>query len=169
MVKNRGFVFLQETHSSEESAKEFKEDFGKDDELILCHGASNARGVAIGICGNLDYKIIKQINDDDGRFLILKLTLGSREYVLVNLYNDNIERDQLKTLDTIDTHLTSLSISYDTTIAFAGDFNFYFDITLEATGGNPTTKTQSISKFISIKEKYGLCDIWRVRNPNEKR
>ncbi len=40
---------------------------------------------------------------------------------------------------------------------------------LEATGGNPTTKTQSIAKFINIKEKYDLCDIWRVRNPNAKK
>ena len=57
MIKNKGFIFLQETHSSDENMKAFKEDFGKNDDLIFCHGASNARGVAIGICGALDYQI----------------------------------------------------------------------------------------------------------------
>ena len=169
MIKNRGFIFLQETHSCEKSVKDFKEDFGKDDDLIFCHGASNARGVAIGICGKLDYAIKKQINDNQGRYLILNLTLGAREYVLVNFYNENIEKDQLKLLQDVDNQLSTLSISLETTIAFAGDFNFYFDMGLEATGGNPTTKTQSIAKFINIKEKYDLCDIWRVRNPNAKK
>jgi hypothetical protein len=169
MIKHRGFIFLQETHSCEESARAYKEDFGKNDELILCHGASNARGVAIGICGTLDYNIKQQINDDQGRYLILHLTLGSRDYVLVNFYNENVERDQLKLLEKVDNHLTTLQITLDTTMAFAGDFNFYFDKNLDAIRGNPITKKQGIAKFISIKTKYDLCDIWRIRNPHAKK
>ena len=36
-------------------------------------------------------------------------------------------------------------------------------------GGNPRTKLQSIASFIKIKEKFDLCDIWRVQHPTEKR
>ena len=46
----------------------------------------------------------------------------------------------------------------------AGDFNLFFDSKLDAPGGNPTMKKKSLAKLIELKESYGLCDIWRVRN-----
>ena len=36
-------------------------------------------------------------------------------------------------------------------------------------GGKPTLKKKSIAKFIEPKEKFDLCDIWRIRNPKTKR
>ena len=56
----------------------------------------------------------------------------------------------------------------ETNIVFAGDFNFYFDKELEASGGNPQTKLQSIAKFIKIKKDFDFCDIWRIKNPQKK-
>ena len=35
-------------------------------------------------------------------------------------------------------------------------------------GGKPTLKKKSIAKFIELKEKFDLCDIWRIRNPKTK-
>ena len=75
-------------------------------------------------------------------------------------YNENDEKDQLKLLDEVDAQIESFGLCLDGNVIIAGDFNFYFDKKLEATGGNPKTKNQSIAKFISIKEKYDLCDIW---------
>ena len=43
------------------------------------------------------------------------------------------------------------------------------DISLESLGGNPCLKMKSIAKLIQIKEKFDLCDIWRMRNPKIKR
>ena len=169
IIKHLGFVFLQETHSSDSNTNKFKRDFGKDNELFLCHGASNARGVAIGICGDLGHTVKTEIKDPGGRFIILHITIGGIDYVLANIYNENKQKDQLKLLDKVDTHIDSLALGVDVGIILAGDFNFYFDKTLEATGGNPETKTQSIAKFLSMKEKYDLCDIWRIRNENKKR
>ena len=31
------------------------------------------------------------------------------------------------------------------------------------------SKKKSIAKFIELKEKFDLCDIWRIRNPETKR
>ncbi len=169
IINNLGFVFMQETHSSDASAEEFKEDFGEKNKLYLCHGASNARGVAIGICGEFDYSVKKEIADPNGRYLLLHITLGKDDYILTNIYNENDEKDQLKLLDEVDAQIESFGLCLDGNVIIAGDFNFYFDKKLEATGGNPKTKNQSIAKFISIKEKYDLCDIWRVRNKNKKR
>ena len=37
-------------------------------------------------------------------------------------------------------------------------------MSLDSYGGKPTVKKKSIAKFIEVKEKFGLCDIWRIRN-----
>ena len=39
-----------------------------------------------------------------------------------------------------------------------GDFNFYFDLSLEADGGKPSIRLVSLAKFESIKQKLYLCD-----------
>ena len=168
-INNLGFIFLQETHSSPALAKEFKEDFGKDNALYLCHGASNARGVAIGFCGTFNYKVKKEIADPNGRYLIMHITLGDTNYILTNIYNENEEKDQLVLLDEVETQIDSLGLCLEGDVIMAGDFNFYFDKKLDAIGGNPKTKNKSIAKFLHMKEKYDLVDIWRVRNKNKKR
>ena len=52
-------------------------------------------------------------------------------------------------------------------IVLADNFNFFFDTCLDSYGGKRTLK--SIAKFIELKEKFDLCDIWRIRNPKTKR
>ena len=54
-------------------------------------------------------------------------------------------------------------------IILGGDFNAYFDSKLDASGGKPTIKKQTIPKLIEILETFDLCDIWRIRNPNLRR
>ena len=53
-------------------------------------------------------------------------------------------------------------------ITLGGDFNLFLDSVLGAEDGSPVLK-KSISKLIEIKRKYNLCDIWRIRNTEEKR
>ena len=43
--KNADFSFLQETHSKEEIETQWKNEWGA--EIIMSHGSSNSRGVAI--------------------------------------------------------------------------------------------------------------------------
>ena len=54
-------------------------------------------------------------------------------------------------------------------IVLAGDFNFFFDTSLDSYVGKPTLEKKSIAKFIKLKEKFDLCDICRIRNPKAKR
>ena len=44
----------------------------------------------------------------------------------------------------------------------------YFDCKLDADGGNPKLKIQSITKLVSMMSENDLCDIFRVRNPEMK-
>ena len=65
--------------------------------------------------------------------------------------------------------LEEFDISLTKQLVMAGDFNLFFNSTLEAQGGNPTLKKKSLAKLIEFKETYDLCDIWRVRNTKSKR
>ena len=40
---------------------------------------------------------------------------------------------------------------------------------LEAQGGNPTMKKNSLAELMELKGSYDLCGIWRVRNTKSKR
>ena len=48
-----------------------------------------------------------------------------------------------------------------------GGFNLYFDIALETDGGNPKLKIKSLSKLLAMMQENDLCDIYRIRNPDE--
>ena len=97
-IKKNGILFLQETHSTKDTANKFCKDFGNENELYFSHGASNSCGVAIGFCGNFEREIIKEIADPNGRFLLMQVKIGDSEYALINIYNPNVEKDQLKLL-----------------------------------------------------------------------
>ena len=43
------------------------------------------------------------------------------------------------------------------------------DTSLDSYGGKKNLKKKSIAKFIELKEKFALCDIWRIRNSKTKR
>ena len=51
---------------------------------------------------------------------------------------------------------------------FSGDFNTFFNASLEATGGYAKLKSRSICKFLELKDKFDLCDIWRIKHPKTK-
>ena len=88
------------------------------------------------------------------------------KYILINIYNDNTETDQLKTLDILDKLLDEHDIDGECCPIFGGDFNVIFDTLLDASGGKPTLKKRSIAKIIHLNDKLDVCDILRVRFPN---
>ena len=168
-VRNKGVIFMQETHSCSETQKKWIEGFGKNNNLLFSHGKSNARGVAIGFCGNLDYELIKTVTDTEGRFLIVEAKINKEIYVLVNFYNENDEANQLKLFEKLEKSLEKFTDMDQKEMILAGDFNFVFDLQLDADGGNPKLKKNSIARFLKSKEKYDIIDIWRVRNKNAKK
>ena len=87
-VKNKGVIYMQETHSWNEKQKKWADEFGKKNKILFSHGKSNTRGVAIGFCGNLDYTLVKTETDLTGRFLIIEVNIKEVTYVLVNFYNE---------------------------------------------------------------------------------
>ena len=49
--------------------------------------------------------------------------------------------------------------------AFAGDWNFIFDATMDSFGKKAKLKLKAIFELQNIMSSYELFDIWRTRNP----
>ena len=88
-------------------------------------------------------------------------------FILINLYNPNTEKEQVSSWQKMNLILETFDDLEKKTIILGGDFSLYLDSLLEAEGGCPVLKKSSVSKLIEIKEKYNLCDIWRIRNTKE--
>ena len=108
------------------------------------------------------------MHDNDGRVLILDATINGSDYLLINFYNANTEREQLTTIKNLNNLLKDFEDFNDKKVIFASDFNLIFDRNLESAGGNPLLKKHSLSEIIKINENLNLCDICRVRNPHKK-
>ena len=157
-----GILMLQETHSSKVDELQWKKEFQGD--VYFSHGKTNACGVLIAIHGIKQFNCRAVLSDDFGRILIVDALIDDEEYIFVNLYNANLESEQIKTLKNLENLIEKVDI-INKRIILGGDFNFFFDKNLETKGGNPTLKKSSISSFLSLKESLNLCDIWRIKNP----
>ena len=74
------------------------------------HGTSNSRGVLIGYLGSKFFVVKNKRNDDAGFILILDVSIDDTDYILVNIYNANIETEQIKVLNNLHLLLDSLDI-----------------------------------------------------------
>ena len=142
--------------------KKWKDEFGGD--LHFSHGSSNSCGVLIAFYGNEDRTVKKKLSDKKGRVLVLDTRIGGSNFLLINIYNANSEKEQVSVLNELTTILSNFENTLNHTVIFAGDFNIFFDASFDAKGGTPTLKSRSINKLIELNETFDLCDIWRIRN-----
>ena len=89
-----------------------------------------------------------------------RCTIDGSEYILVNIYNANIESEQLKVLNDLSELMKKVNITHGKQIVLAGDFNLFFDSNLEAKRGKPILKEKPVARMIELN--------WRTRNPPDK-
>ena len=68
----------------------------------------------------------------------------------------------------IQTELDNLDIEADCDIIIGGDFNVILDSEFDGLGGKPKLR-DSVKIIEQIRLSFDLTDIWRVRNPDERR
>ena len=66
--------------------------------------------------------------------------IDEQNFVLVNLYNANTEKDQLNTINELSEMLKSANNVSAKQIILGGDFNLHFDSLIESQGRNPIFK-----------------------------
>ena len=150
---------------TEEEKNKWRLDWGGD--LLLNHSTSNSRGTLIAFSKNLDYKLEKYETDNEGRIQICSIILKERKFLIINVYNENTEKEQVILLKKLDSLLEKFNENLDHEVILGGDFNFIMDKTLDAQGGTPLLKLSSIAEITKIAEKHDLCDIFRIRNPEK--
>ena len=90
------------------------------------------------------------MSGNSGRILVLDATIDGTEYLLINLYNENTEAEQLKILESLSKVSKDFQDISEKNINFEGDFNlfFFFDQKFKSAGGNPILKKLAVSKLI---------------------
>ena len=92
-IGSTGVLFLQETHSNSKIEQKWKEDFKG--QVFFSHGKTSSCGVLIAYLGTETFFVNKQEIDKEGRILILNVAINDSEYILINLYNANTEKEQM--------------------------------------------------------------------------
>ena len=98
------------------------------------------------------------MHDNDGRVQILNASINGSDYLLINFYNANTEREQLTTIKNLNNLLKDFEDFHDKKVIFADDFNLIFDRDLESAGGIPFSKN-SLSEIIKLNENLNLYNI----------
>lgn len=99
---------LQETHGSPETIKLWQWEWGG--QFLHSNGQQNARGVAILAKKSLQLKVLKQVNDQDGRILLAQLQVQGNTYTIGSLYAPTQDKsaEQISFLDKLEECLDGL-------------------------------------------------------------
>ena len=139
-----------------------KHDWGG--EVYLNGSRSNARGVAILISKNFEYKVIKIEKDHEGNLLVMDLEIEDTKVRIINIYGPNTDdvdfyrKVKSKVGDNEQDHLV-----------ICGDFNLTLNPNLDSQNYLNLNNPRARLTVLDIIEEYGLADIYRYFNPSKRR
>ena len=110
----------------------------------------------------IDCSINHKIEDPEGRYIILKACIQDKDYVLVNAYAPNKDKDQVNFFNKLLSILQNENLDSVDNIILGGDLNCPLDPLLDKKGGASTKRKSVISSIEYFKGK------WRSKNPHVK-
>ena len=160
--KNYHIVCLQDTHLIKKDIQDIREMWGGE---CFIHGIkSNARGVAILIGNNFEYKVLNCHKDLDGNYLYIKLKLDTMSLNLITIYGPNSDNPNF--FQNIQDILEQNSADYS---IVCGDFNMVLNPELDTYNylyiNNPKART-AVQNMIDSED---LIDIFRQNYPQTRR
>ena len=152
-------ALLQETHFNKNNMNKIKTEWGKD--CFHSYGTSSSCGVTIKINKQLNYELISEYSDLEGRLLVVVIKLGELMINLVNCYAPN--GDCPNFFEQMIDKLEEVS-NNDVTIC-GGDFNLVLNPEQDRLDSlyNPPKSSKIVQNYI---EKAHLVDTWRMINPD---
>ena len=86
-IKKFDIIMLQETHSNVEVERVWRAEWGNS--IFYAHGTTAARGTCILIKNSCTHVKHNVSSDENGRYLILDITISSERYTLASIYAPN--------------------------------------------------------------------------------
>ena len=119
--KKYSIYMLQEAHCTEKSSEVWAAEWGYT--TLFSSLASNKVGVAILFNNNFSFKIMRQLCDKEGRYIIVDLEVGELTLTLCNIYAPNTDDPDFFA----NVSEQMLSFKCDE-IIIGGDFNLVLDV-----------------------------------------
>ena len=154
-------IFLQETHMSNSEHEKLKK-FGHSNTYYSSCKNNRKRGVAIMISNSLNFDLIKEKRDDEGRYVIIKGRIDNVLVSFVNVYAPpESDRSFLK-------KLFELIVSESEGILVcSGDWNTILNHRLDTTSSSRHGSLKSKDLNVLMKEA-GLFDVWRSTHTRDR-
>ena len=150
-------ICLQETHSSHDLSLLWGSNLG-DYYCYFSHGSTASRGVAIFVHRSLDFQIIQEICDTQGRYIILKGFLCGMQMTIGSIYapSDTSKNRELFFDEVLGLNLGNIHYLF-------GDFNSVLDNTLDRPNGSFGGDNELIN---FCKDTFSV-EAWRIKNPTK--
>ena len=112
--------------------------------FFFSHGKTNSCDVAIAYYGGTNISVLTTRADSEGRIILLDMKYVDKNYILCNIYNPNLEVNQVDTLEMLGDFLMGIPQWETKEIIVGGHFNLFLDAELDAKGGRPTLKKRGL-------------------------
>ena len=133
---------------------------------ISSYGTNHSRGVTILIKKMNDLKIVNHRCDNEGRLILLNLSILDELYTVVNIYAPNNEKQRTELFSKVEKWLSKYADSKENCFV-AGDFNLTPNPILDRKNGNDNYMDKSRQRFNKLCKSFELCDLWRIKNPQK--
>ncbi len=131
------FIFLQETHFTEEDAAFWKMQWG--DTILFSHGSSRSAGVAICL-NNCLGKVVTSQSDAHGHWLTAVVNCEGIFVILVNVYGYNSSGQNKILFSNISEAVAQIKFKFNTNLVLiGGDFNLAPDEWLDRSPSSYTS------------------------------
>ena len=158
-------VFLQETYSTPGVVEKWK--FQWPGKIFYSHGTNHSKGVMILVSDRLQFELKSEVQDKDGRYILIDTLVQDSPFLFLNIYAPNNTAEQCTFFSDILDTLEDKNYDSISQLIIGGDFNAHLDPELDKAGGK-TNKTDSVKNIIDITIAFDLVDIWRIRNTDKR-
>lgn len=158
--KQADIAFIQESHVRDTEALKFKREWVG--HVFHSSFSSKQNGVVILINKHLNFNIISETKDKEGRMICIEALINGVKVILCSVYAPN-------TADASFIHnLNTILGSKSGQIILAGDWNQVMDGCLDKSKYQGTSMPKDRAALHMLVEDLGLNDIWRLVNPKER-
>ena len=160
--KKFNIYFVQDTHFNVKDEQFIKAEWGY--KAYFASNTSYSTGVAILINNNFDFEIKRVIKDKGGNFIMIHIETINNRLLLVNVYGPNQDDPEfyIKLEQTVvDTEVEN--------VIFSGDWNLVIDFDLDYDNYKHKNNEKAHNQILEMIESLSLNDIWRQRNPKQRR